>query len=339
MANSFFHWTLGAPSPTEFDPHAELKQAKGTGFHYFFSVLARLDRMLGDGSRCRFLLTWNLDDFDPRFRDSVVILVGDERHQIPSWIGEPRVVFKTGGTSRNPIGATLSAPGPVRWRQALRDGRDLALSAGRRLAHPGRRIQRPPIYEVPLGYYALTDVPDIPFGDRPTDVFFAGSTSGSDGFTLRPRLASRKLMLDALKRTRKELPEVAIETATSSGFGAAATGGPDEYSARLMNSKISLCPRGNFDETFRLFESASCGCVAISEPLPPRWYYEDVPAIQLKDWSSLGGVLRGLLSDSAALAELAERHRRWWMERASAPAIAKFIHEHLRVARNGGAAP
>jgi hypothetical protein len=102
-----------------------------------------------------------------------------------------------------------------------------------------------------------------------------------------------------------------------------------EYSAALMNSRIALCPRGNFDETFRLFESARAGCVLVSEPLPRRWYYDGAPITQLTRWSELTQTLRQLTADPSALANNARQAHQWWLDSCSEAAIAKYVLKHL----------
>jgi hypothetical protein len=323
----FFLWRSGAPAATEFDPGEALTSFRGTGYHYFCGVLANVQANLPDRDQdLRFLLTWNVDSFDQKFRDAVVILVGDEKYQVPSWASEARAIFKTGGLRRNTARATLGLPAGVAWRVALRDARNIGLAVWRRLRRGRHDPELPPMFEVPMGDYALVDVPYVPINERPVDVFFAGSTGDAGRLNLRPRVASRKLMFDALDSARSGSLALAVDQVAFTNFGDA-SGALDvgEYSARLMRAKIALCPRGNFDETFRLFEAARSGCVAITEPLPQRWYYEDAPAIELKRWSDLDTTLASLLSDPAGLEEIAARHQRWWRRCISEEILAEYV--------------
>lgn len=327
-SNRFFVWPYGAHSAEEVDPRELRATDRMPGLRYYAGVLTELDRMLGPRDQ-RFLLTWNLDAFDVRFRDAVVILIGDEKHQIPSWAREARAVFKTGGTGRNPPRAVLALPPVVAWRVALRDARDLALAA-RRAARRPRRGQRPPICELPLGTYALVDVPWVAFGDRSADVFFAGSIGARRRGSVRPRVASRDAMTTALGEVRTALPQLRVDSAAaaSARFGAAALP-PETYSERLMQAKVALCPRGNFDETFRLFEAANSGCVIVSEPLPERWYYADCPAVQISDWRRLGPTLRQLFASEDELEDIARRTAAWWRDGVAERPVAEFIGARL----------
>lgn len=325
VANRFFIWGMHDTSPTEFTP------SEHAGGHpdqrYFLAVARELDRELA-GDDLTILVTWHLDRFDERFRDSIVLLVNDEKYQVPSYAGQVKAVFKTGGTRRNPVRDHLRLPPAVASRMLLREARNVAESIQRQLK--GRQTRGAPLYDVPLGYFGLEDVPEISFDERPIDVFFAGSVEHKP-FTLRPRLAAREQMAAALDDAHARMPELRVDFSR---------GGPmanprdmlaaDDYSSRLMRSRIVLCPRGNIDETYRLLESARSGCVAISEPLPERWYYRDSPAVQLDRWSELPDVLRDLLADPVGLAERAAAMRAWWDASLSESAVAAYVARHTR---------
>jgi hypothetical protein len=101
---------------------------------------------------------------------------------------------------------------------------------------------------------------------------------------------------------------------------------PAAYTETLANTKIALAPRGNYDaESWRLLEAAKLGCVTITEPLPPRWYFRDCPAVSIRKWSLLPTVLRDLLHDPSTLRQLSLRSRQWWTETVSEAAVAGFI--------------
>lgn len=212
-------------------------------------------------------------------------------------------------------------------RTVLREARNIALTYRRRVTV--RQSRGAPVLPVPLGFFRLEDVPHVPFDDRPVDVFFAGSAEHKP-FTVRPRLAARWQMAAALEDSRRRLPDLRVDFTNGGPF--ANPGSmlpPDAYSARLMRARIVLCPRGNIDETYRLMESARSGCVAITECLPDRWYYEHTPAIQLRRWDALPEVLRGLLADPEALARRAEAMRVWWADSLSEGAVASYVSSHV----------
>ena len=321
-ANRFYIWRVADPEPTRFDPAALLQDEGHGDVRYFAGVARELDERLA-GRGLSFLLTWHIDAFDPGLTDAVVLLIGDEKYQTPSYAPSLRAIFKTGGTRRNPLRHTLACSRAVAWRLLLRELRNMLLTIRRRgiAASAGA-----PMFEMPMGYFGLTDVEWIDAERRPLDVFFAGSIEAGGGFTLRPRLAARREMSQALEDTRRRLPSMRVDCRTSGPFAnPTETLDPETYSRRLMSAKIALCPRGNFDETFRLVEAAKSGCVAITERLPARWYYRGCPAVQLDAWRQLPDVLERLLSNAGELEQRAAAMRAWWDEQLSEPAVARYV--------------
>jgi hypothetical protein len=250
-----------------------------------------------------------------------VVLIGDEKYQTPSYVRRVRAVFKTGGTRPNPLGATVRLAPAVAWRVLLREGRNTSLAVRRGTV----RGPHAPMFEIPMGVFGLRAVDWVPFDERATDVFFAGSIEDDAGFTLRPRLAARRQMAAALDEVRRE-SSLHVDCTTAGPFA-----NPGDmldqrtYSERLMRSKIALCPRGNFDETFRLSEAAKSGCVAVTEHLPARWYYRGAPAVELRRWRELPETLERLLADPEALSARAMATRQWWTDRLSERSTAAFI--------------
>ncbi|MCW3014741.1 MAG: hypothetical protein JWO02_1833 [Solirubrobacterales bacterium] len=327
MSNHFFIWELNAADPREFTPGDPDADGGDADLRYFLGLAHELDRALGDQGMT-VLITWHLDRFEDRFRDAVVLLINDEQYQLPAYAGHVQAVFKTGGTARNPLGDTLRLHPAIASRTVLREVRNVGRSWRRRIQTPQTRGA--PVYELPLGFFRLTDVPMVPFADRDNDVFFAGSIESERGFTLRPRLVARRQMATALASVRTQLPGVLIDYSSGGPMAnPAAMVDGDAYSHRLMQARIVLCPRGNFDETYRLMEAARSGCVAITERLPERWYYRDSPAIQLDRWASLPTLLRGLIADQDALAERGERMRAWWMTSLSEEAVTRYVTARL----------
>ncbi len=330
MANRFFIWELNAEHPREFVPGTEDAHRGDADLRYFTGVAAALDRRLGD-EQTTILLTWHLDRFQEQFGGAVILLINDEQYQLPAYAGRVRAVFKTGGVRRNPMHDTLALHPAIATRTLLREARNVGRSVRRRAQTPQTRGA--PVYELPLGFLRLTDVPILAFDERPIDVFFAGSVESEHGFTVRPRLVARRQMAAAVAAARAQLPGARIEYSPGGPMAnpSAMVDGA-EYSARLSRARIVLCPRGNFDETYRLMEAARCGCVAVSERLPARWYHRDSPAVQLDRWSDLSAVLAGLLADPEALAARGARMREWWLESLSEEAVAGFIVGRLRCA-------
>lgn len=330
MSNRFWIWEMHAEAPREFVPGDPDADGGDADLRYFLGVAEELDRALGD-QELTFLLTWHLDRFEDRFRDAVVLLINDEQYQLPSYAGLVQAIFKTGGITRNPVGDTLRLHPAIAARTVLRELRNVGRSWKRRVQNTQTRGA--PAYELPLGFLRLTDVPPVPFAERETDVLFLGSIESARGFTLRPRLVARRQMAQALAIAGARLPQMRVDYSSGGPManpGAMVDGAA--YSERLAQARIVLCPRGNFDETYRLMEAARTGCVAITERLPTRWYHRDCPAIQLDRWAALPDVLAGLMADPDGLAERAEQMREWWTQSLSEEAVARFVCTNLRCA-------
>ena len=324
MENRYFWWFRRWPSPVKLDLDRLPSDLPATDVRYFIRIFQHIERLLPEKG-FTFVLTWHLDTFDEAMKGAVVLLIGDEQHQIPSYQRHVRAIFKTSGLRPNPIKETLRLPMPIAWRVLLRDSRNLALCAQRWWRREAPRKIVTPMYEIPLGYFTLRDIDPMPVEERPLDVFFAGTTavSGWHG-TLRPSAMARKQMRKALAEAQSQLPECRVESVWVSPTGKGLS--PEEYTQKLANTKIALAPRGNFDaETSRLFEAAKLGCVPVSEPLPPRWYFRDCPALIVQRWSELPDLLRGLLKNPARIQELSRRARAWWDSTISEAAVARFI--------------
>jgi hypothetical protein len=323
--NRFFQWPPGAASASQFEPQEYLRTGTLSDMSYFCRVLDQVDRALPLAG-LTFLVTWNVDFFDARFEGAVVLLIGDERYQTPSFIGSVRAVFKTGGTRPNPLQWTLKLPWSIAWRVILRDFRNRILTLRRGTLSFSRTVP----FEIPLGTYHLVEVPFVPVEARPVDVFFAGTAPRLSRFNPRPSVAARLQLSEAIRVAEAALPNWRFEH-TLTRTDRVVYGAP-EYSSRTMNAKIVPCPRGNFDETFRLIEAAKSGCVIVTEPLPNRWYYRDAPVIQIRRWSELPGVLKALDSDKTRLRGLAAQTRLWWEHCVSEHATARYIVERLKSA-------
>jgi hypothetical protein len=325
VRNRFFIWNTDDPNPAEFVPGEYLTRLGPCDARYFVGTLQHVDELLPDEGMT-FVLTWFLDSFHPVMRDAIVLLVGEERHQKVWYQHRVRAIFRTGGLRPNPIGQTWRLPLSIASRCLLRDTRNVCIQFCRLLKYgpPGKATT--PLYEIPIGYHALVECDPPPVELRPVAVFFAGSLMAS-GWSLRPSVAARRQMAAAVAAARKEVPQCRIECALSWRFPR--TLGPEAYTQALANARIALAPRGNFDETFRLIEACKLGRVVVSEPLPPRWYYQGCPAVTLEKWSELPGILKYLLNEPERLKDLSAQGRRWWDSTISELSIARFIAESL----------
>lgn len=332
MKNRFFKWEKGDANPLEIVPGEHLDRLPPSDSRYFVRILQHVDEFLPRAGM-NFILTWPVDAFHPVMEGAIVLLVGEEQYQIPWYRHRVRAIFKAGGLRPNSIRQTWRLPLSIASRCLLRDARNACILLRRLLQYGSPGKGTAPLYEIPLGYFALVECDPPPIEERPVAVFFGGSLNAR-GWSLRPSVAARRQMAAAVVTACREMPQCRIESASQwRAPGAGRSLGPAAYTQALANAKVALAPRGNIDETYRLFEAARLGCVVVSEPLPPRWYYQNCPAVILRSWSELPGILKGLLSEPERLKDLSARGRHWWDSTVSELSIARFIAERVTGSR------
>ena len=104
----------------------------------------------------------------------------------------------------------------------------------------------------------------------------------------------------------------------------------DVFTNILNNSKICLVPRGwTNSETYRLYEAMNAGCVVISEKLPDRKYFKDIPVIQVDNWKQGLKKVKELLKNEALLEDLGNKNKMFYDEFLSPIATAKIIMNKL----------
>jgi hypothetical protein len=331
--NTFYLVEKGS-APVAWNVHDDPPPAWPDDCRYFGAALREVDRRLGDRG-LRFYMIWDLDLIPERGDDVVVLMVGDERYQVPRCAGQVLAVFKTGGlVPFRPYAGRSVSP----LLRALDDARSLRDAVVRWRRKEDRRALAEGVFAVPLGYSRQVELPVRPLRPRAIDVFFAGGRGARPrigqprSWVPRPREVAREAMFDAIEQVQTLRPAAKCE------FIAIGPGtpplGPEAYSERLMNAKISLCPRGNFPETFRFFESARAGCAIVSEPLPDTWYYAGHPARIVSDWREAPRVIAQLLDSPAELEAMHARSLAWWAELASEQALGRYMAEAIAKLRD-----
>jgi len=104
----------------------------------------------------------------------------------------------------------------------------------------------------------------------------------------------------------------------------------EDFNFILKNTKIILCPRGWVNtETFRLYESMKWGCVVISEELPERSYYKDIPIIKVSDWKEGVEIANEMVSNTKLLEEMSNKNIQYYNDNLSPKAAANLIIDKL----------
>jgi hypothetical protein len=102
--------------------------------------------------------------------------------------------------------------------------------------------------------------------------------------------------------------------------------GEEDYNFILRNTKVALVPRGWVNtETFRLYEAMKWGCVVISEELPQREYYKNIPIIQVKNWRDGLRIANELIVDIPTLDKMSKTNKEFYKRNLNPEATADLI--------------
>lgn len=335
MGNRFFIDLADGSDPVPFEPPDPGPPLR-LDTVYFSRMLAEAERRAPvDG--LTYYLTWSAERL-PRVGDDVVaVVLSDEAARRPAYTDDVRAVFKCYGgrprLTRRPQPTQLGAV------TALQDLRRIAEAASEQASVAARRLigRAPrPVHPIPLGYWNQVEVDVPPITERGVDVSFAGSveeprhgSSLTGGLLESPKVVSRRQMLAELEGFERENPTRTLDVKTIPSFGAVGREDAGDYSRRLANTKICLVPRGGSVETYRWFEAMRVGCIVISEPMPPFWFYRGSPAIEVADWRELPSILERLLADPAEQRARSAASVDWWNRRLSEEAVGAFVASRL----------
>ncbi len=179
------------------------------------------------------------------------------------------------------------------------------------------------VHSFPLGYNKKhTKLPNKPIKSRPIDVFFAGHMASTN------RRHYLRWVIDYFQEMKpNQRPK--LDFNITRGFNTGLTG--EEYSQKLHDAKIVVCPAGNVSmETFRHYEAMRSGAIVVSPKLPSTKIYKDSAICQIDDWEgNVGDAIMDLLSDIDMLQLVQERQQQTYNNRFAAKSVAKYIHELL----------
>ena len=179
------------------------------------------------------------------------------------------------------------------------------------------------VHHFPLGYNNKhKKLPYKPIKSRPIDVFFAGHIASVN------RLHYMRWVIEYFQELKpEERPN--YEFAISKGFNLGLNG--QEYSQKLHDAKLVICPAGNVSmETFRHYEAMRSGAVVVSPRLPQTKIYKDAAICQVDKWEyQVGDTIMDLLSDIDMLQLCQERQQQTYNNRFTVKSVAKYINELL----------
>jgi hypothetical protein len=294
------------------------------------------------GERTHFYFTKNPFELPEYGNHVVAFLWGEERCKVPAYARHVRGVIRT--SQLIPFlgfraGLRLSRYEAVLVFQYARDW----FTHVRSLYHLRKRAPKlskplydlPRIFTIPFGYHSQEDLPQVPMRERRLDAFFAGEvhtpipSADYRYWTSTSKAEARKQLWKVLRGLNEE-GQWNIDIGNVPG-GEAGPKSPEfaSYSAKMMNSRICLAPRGTVAETFRFFEGLRAGCLVVCNRLPPEPYLQGVPAIQIDNWKELPALMKKYARDLDSLEQYRNASMDFWRtrlnERAIGSQVARFL--------------
>jgi hypothetical protein len=292
---------------SEWDPHHPPADLRPDAWYW-----SEAFRELPRDERSTVVLTWSIAELPVEGPDVVAVVLADEGSRRPAYAPRIGALFKCYGDrprfsrpAAGRLGLAVGLQELRRWGEAARDPRG-----------------GPPTHPLPLGLVRPLDIEVHPMSERDIDVAFMGSVEEDHRRLPSAKSISRRAMLEALP--------AGAHVRTTPSFGASLEAVADAYADELGRTRVLLAPRGGSVETFRFCEGMLAGCVVVTEPLPPFPFYAGSPAVVVRDWSGLPGLLDGLLRDPQALQRRQDDALRWWDERLSPRAVGRYIATRLK---------
>lgn len=192
------------------------------------------------------------------------------------------------------------------------------------------------VFGFPLGYtIGFEGVEALSFSQKDISVFFTGQLNERRKDFVRQatqpliaklpkRVSNRFLPLRNVLDLSQEIENSKIEFNTQ-GWGKGLS--KPEYIDHLRRTKIALCLGGyHVEETFRHYEALKMGAVVVSKKIENP-VLKDAPFVYVEDWFGIFSRLKELLKNQDYLEEMSDKSLKFWEEKLSEKAIAKFILE------------
>ena len=321
--NQYFVCMGGGQAPIAWNP---LSNQERINLHtdYFGKAFQEMEKRL-EGNGWTIYLTSDIRRLPTYGSHVVAVVMGDEWGRIPFYTHRIGALFKCHGVVSRPKPRLLGNSRHFRLLVWLKYFYGLLRFLAGWIFFNGMTLPRrlrgqtvPALHAIPLGYANQQEVPVVPFERRRLDVSFAGSIlhKAYPWWSLKrwlgtPKSLSRNLLLTSLQEFQDRCSDKRVDLKITPSFRAIRSENPAIYATRLMNTRISVVPRGNALETFRFFEALRAGCVLITEDLPEFWFYYGAPIIRLADWSELPDLLEDLLADPEKLERLHLQSMGW----------------------------
>lgn len=339
--NRFFVCLGSKRPPIPWNPY-DKNQKINLHTDYFGKAFIAMEEALEEGDWTIYL-TWDLNMLPSYGERVIAVVLGDEWSRFPRYTHKVGMLFKCYGIGPELGCKPFRRPTYQNWltffqhlnaRIQYFPGAILNWISVRKLKKNNKTM--PPVYSIPLGYANQTELPLKPFFERKYDVSFAGSVVhkpyrwwSPKQWLQTPKSYSRNQMIEALKDVAEQNKAWAMDLKITPSYKAIRQADPLEYAQRVMETRISVAPRGTSFETFRFFEALRFGCIVITEYLPRRWFYDDAPVVRIENWHQLHAILKDLKANPAKMEALHTSALQWWESVCSEKAVGHFMASKL----------
>jgi len=272
-----------------------------------------------------------LSELMPNFDEYTFIIHCNNTSNVPDstsadpWYGEKRVLIWTGSENKYPPYHLIEKKYHHIFTNYCRDGENVT--------------------SIPLGYYSHSSALPTLMEERLHNINFMGCLNRNrmEMASVLSRIPRWLILLFGIKHHRKMLdlinhiiwwsrPKDYIKFTHDFAAGV----DKKTYINILESSKFSFCPTGWANaETFRLYESMRAGCITVSNYLPDREYYKNIPIIQLKDnesWKCATNLVDVIMNryTKAQLQEWSDSIKKYYDDNLSPKATANIIINTLK---------
>jgi hypothetical protein len=209
----------------------------------------------------------------------------------------------------------------------------------------------PKVIQAPLGFASnatgLSSEQTVkPIAERTIDISFAGGLgpqlpflSGRRVMPLSPKALARIQAVNAVENLARQRLDLAVRVYCFDRSPKPDVAlPPNDFADLMRETKISICPRGNFLETYRHYESAAAGCIIVTDGHDASWFASQAPFVVVPDWSDAPREIERLLADRAHLEEISRNTLHWWHHVVEPRAVGSEIGRAIRHLRGDLAA-
>jgi hypothetical protein len=311
-------------------PHPREFHTRGGVPHYHCRIIEQLDALIPESD---IYVSWLANSIGlARNATGVLLVLGDEQGLMPRPKCKDLLVAKTGPRSLVEDFRICQSVFEV-GLESMRLMRTLARNLRRMTRGEVRAADPRDAMRVPLG--PSRDVSDIAEGTRSLagrriDVCYLGSVGQCVAtplgwIGLSPKAVARLRCVRSLMTLKNARHDIETLISCPGIYPDSVQLDFTTYMETLADCRICVSPRGNFQETYRLYEAARQGCVILCDAPPNEWFFADAPFVVVKDWSTCAAMATELLRDPQRLQKLGDQTRSWWLNIASPSAVARTI--------------